>query len=158
MFEAGKRFLQAQGLVNQSTPRSEHALMVRARTVYGLHLRPLDLRTVKCPDELCSRLGLQSPQPPALSTVLIDISTLPLALALSGQPSLSLLACLAGLTPLSRAPIAVVVTEWLMALLLLLYVKFVAGSECWAGFTRAGFRNWMPMVPLPLPRPPPRIC
>ncbi|EME40681.1 hypothetical protein DOTSEDRAFT_74281 [Dothistroma septosporum NZE10] len=48
-------------------------------------------------------------------------------------------------------PIAVVVTECLMPLLLFLYVRFVGGMECWPGFTRKAFTNWGPMVRLALP-------
>lgn len=34
-------------------------------------------------------------------------------------------------------------------LLLLLYVRFVIGLECWPGFTRKAFMNWGPMYVLP---------
>lgn len=44
------------------------------------------------------------------------------------------------------APTAVVITNWLMPLLLFLYVRFINGYECWGGFTRAAFKNWWPMV------------
>lgn len=33
-----------------------------------------------------------------------------------------------------------------MPLLLLLYVRFVDGYECWGGFSKRGFENWWPMV------------
>lgn len=49
------------------------------------------------------------------------------------------------------APIAVVTIENLMPLCLFLYVRFVGGSECWGGFTRLAFKNWMPMIRLALP-------
>ncbi|KAG9533742.1 MATE efflux family protein, partial [Aureobasidium melanogenum] len=49
------------------------------------------------------------------------------------------------------APIAVVTIENLMPLCLFLYVRFVGGSECWGGFTRLAFKNWMPMIKLALP-------
>ncbi|KAF7187456.1 Ethionine resistance-conferring protein 1 [Pseudocercospora fuligena] len=48
-------------------------------------------------------------------------------------------------------PIAVVITETLMPILLLLYVRFFGGLECWPGFTRKAFVNWGPMVRLALP-------
>lgn len=48
-------------------------------------------------------------------------------------------------------PIAVVITENLMPLLLLAYVRFVGGMECWPGFTTKAFRNWGPMVRLAIP-------
>lgn len=48
-------------------------------------------------------------------------------------------------------PIAVVITESLMPLLLFLYVRFVGGMECWPGFSRKAFRNWWPMVRLAIP-------
>ncbi|KAK5121717.1 hypothetical protein LTR85_004592 [Meristemomyces frigidus] len=48
-------------------------------------------------------------------------------------------------------PIAVVITENLMPLLLFLYVRFVGGMECWPGFSRKAFSNWWPMVRLAIP-------
>lgn len=48
-------------------------------------------------------------------------------------------------------PIAVVITENLMPLLLFLYVYFFLGTECWPGFTRTAFKNWGPMIRLALP-------
>ena len=48
-------------------------------------------------------------------------------------------------------PIAIVITENLMPLLLFLYVRFVGGMDCWPGFTRKAFVNWGPMVRLALP-------
>lgn len=40
------------------------------------------------------------------------------------------------------APMAVVATQWLMPILLLLYVRFVDGSQCWGGFTKRALYNW----------------
>ncbi|KAF2216842.1 hypothetical protein CERZMDRAFT_32688 [Cercospora zeae-maydis SCOH1-5] len=48
-------------------------------------------------------------------------------------------------------PIAVVITECLMPVLLFLYVRFVGGMECWPGFTRKAWVNWGPMIRLALP-------
>ncbi|KAK3678099.1 hypothetical protein LTR78_002194 [Recurvomyces mirabilis] len=48
-------------------------------------------------------------------------------------------------------PIAVVITENLMPLLLFLYVRFVGGMECWPGFTKKAFANWGPMIRLAIP-------
>lgn len=49
------------------------------------------------------------------------------------------------------APIAVVCIENLLPITLFLYVRFVGGMECWAGFSRKAFTNWGPMVRLALP-------
>ncbi|PHH75761.1 hypothetical protein CDD80_2079 [Ophiocordyceps camponoti-rufipedis] len=49
------------------------------------------------------------------------------------------------------APIAVVITENLLPLLLVLYVIFIDGSQCWGGFSRRALTNWWPMVKLALP-------
>ncbi|KAL4891539.1 putative membrane protein, putative efflux pump [Aspergillus ambiguus] len=49
------------------------------------------------------------------------------------------------------APIAVVITDNLMPLFLFLYVYFVAGSDCWNGFTTRALNNWGPMIRLALP-------
>ncbi|KAK5107881.1 hypothetical protein LTR62_000591 [Meristemomyces frigidus] len=48
-------------------------------------------------------------------------------------------------------PIAVVITENLMPLLLFLYVRFIGGMECWPGFTRKALANWWPMIRLAIP-------
>lgn len=49
------------------------------------------------------------------------------------------------------APIAVVITQWTMPTLLLLYIIFVDGSQCWGGFSKRAFLNWGPMIRLALP-------
>ncbi|KAL1977036.1 hypothetical protein VTN31DRAFT_3318 [Thermomyces dupontii] len=49
------------------------------------------------------------------------------------------------------APIAVVITDYMMPSLLFLYVYFVRGRECWNGFTWRAFENWGPMVRLAVP-------
>lgn len=49
------------------------------------------------------------------------------------------------------APLAVAITEALLPLVLFLYVYFIAGMDCWNGFTRRAFQNWGPMVRLALP-------
>ena len=49
------------------------------------------------------------------------------------------------------APIAVVVTENLMLILLFLYVRFIDGYKCWGGFDRRALKNWGPMIKLALP-------
>ena len=48
------------------------------------------------------------------------------------------------------APVAVVITNWLMPLLLFLYVRFIGGSDCWGGFSKKAWQNWWPMVILHL--------
>ncbi|KAF2716351.1 MATE efflux family protein [Polychaeton citri CBS 116435] len=49
-------------------------------------------------------------------------------------------------------PIAVVIVENLMVVLLFLYVRLnPSAMECWPGFSRAAFRNWGPMIRLALP-------
>ena len=49
------------------------------------------------------------------------------------------------------APIAVVITENTLPVLLFLYVRFVDGYQCWGGFDRRALKNWMPMIELALP-------
>ncbi|ODV90817.1 hypothetical protein CANCADRAFT_44452 [Tortispora caseinolytica NRRL Y-17796] len=49
------------------------------------------------------------------------------------------------------APTAVVISDYLMALLLLLYVRYVDGWKCWNGFSRQAFVNWSPMIKLAIP-------
>ncbi|KAK9422536.1 putative Transporter [Seiridium unicorne] len=49
------------------------------------------------------------------------------------------------------APIAVAFSQNLIPLLLILYVVFIDGSQCWGGFTKKAFSNWGPMVKLALP-------
>lgn len=49
------------------------------------------------------------------------------------------------------APIAVAVTDCLLPLFQVLYVRFVAGRGCWPGFTKRALSNWGPMIRLALP-------
>lgn len=48
-------------------------------------------------------------------------------------------------------PIAVVITECLMPVLLFLHVLLIGGMECWPGFSTKAFTNWGPMIRLALP-------
>lgn len=45
------------------------------------------------------------------------------------------------------APTAVVITQWLMPTLLVLYIIFVDGSQCWGGFSNRVFSNWGKHLP-----------
>jgi len=49
------------------------------------------------------------------------------------------------------AAVAANVTNYIMPLLLLLYVRFVAGSECWGGYSKKAWQNWLPMIKLAVP-------
>ncbi|KAI4180191.1 MAG: hypothetical protein L6R41_007396 [Letrouitia leprolyta] len=49
------------------------------------------------------------------------------------------------------APIAVAVTEILLPILLILYIAFIAGKECWPGLSKRAWKNWGPMARLALP-------
>ena len=49
------------------------------------------------------------------------------------------------------APIAIAISNLLLPILLILYVRFIAGGTCWPGLTTRAFRNWGPMVWLALP-------
>lgn len=50
------------------------------------------------------------------------------------------------------APVAVVITEWAMAVLIIAYIAFVDGRQCWFGISpRAAFSNWGPMLRLAVP-------
>ncbi|PHH81576.1 hypothetical protein CDD82_462 [Ophiocordyceps australis] len=49
------------------------------------------------------------------------------------------------------APIAVAITRTLIAILLILYVKFVNGSACWGGLSAHAFTNWYTMMRLAIP-------
>ena len=48
-------------------------------------------------------------------------------------------------------PIAIVIVETAMPLMLLLYVRFTGAMECWPGFTMRAFHNWGPMIRLAIP-------
>jgi MATE family multidrug resistance protein len=48
-------------------------------------------------------------------------------------------------------PIAVVAARTLQPVLLVLYVRFVKGLDCWEGFTRRALRNWGMMLELAVP-------
>jgi multidrug resistance protein, MATE family len=49
------------------------------------------------------------------------------------------------------APIAIAITRTLLPVLLILYVKFVNGSQCWGGFSKRAFTRWSIMGHLALP-------
>jgi MATE family multidrug resistance protein len=49
------------------------------------------------------------------------------------------------------AAVAVVISQNMLPLLLLLYVRFVDGSQCWGGFSRRALTNWGIMLRLALP-------
>ncbi|KAJ9131727.1 MATE efflux family protein [Pleurostoma richardsiae] len=49
------------------------------------------------------------------------------------------------------APIAMACTQLLLPVLLLGYVCFIDGSQCWDGFSWRAFSNWGPMLKLALP-------
>ncbi|KAK4183882.1 putative transporter [Podospora australis] len=49
------------------------------------------------------------------------------------------------------AATAMAITQNLLPLLLVLYVRFVDGRQCWNGLTRKAFSNWGPMIKLALP-------
>lgn len=49
------------------------------------------------------------------------------------------------------AATAMAVTQNLIPLLLVGYVYFIEGSECWRGFSKRAFSNWGPMIRLALP-------
>lgn len=56
------------------------------------------------------------------------------------------------------APISVVITQWLTPILLVAYVYFVDGKQCWGGFTKRALTNWGKFsmsfpVPSPIPLP-----
>ncbi|KJZ75327.1 hypothetical protein HIM_05253 [Hirsutella minnesotensis 3608] len=62
-----------------------------------------------------------------------------------------LLCVLVGRLGFIGAPIAIVLTRTLLPILLIVYVKFVDGSECWPGLTKRVFANWKPMIRLAVP-------
>lgn len=40
------------------------------------------------------------------------------------------------------APISVVITQWLIPILLVAYVYFIDGRQCWGGFSKRALSNW----------------
>ncbi|KAF4978176.1 hypothetical protein FZEAL_5421 [Fusarium zealandicum] len=51
----------------------------------------------------------------------------------------------------SGSAVAMAVTQNLLPLILILYVRFIEGSECWKGCSLKAFSNWGPMIRLALP-------
>jgi len=49
------------------------------------------------------------------------------------------------------APVAVVITNWMMPLCLAYYAVFIEGSKCWHPLTLRVFTNWGPILSLALP-------
>ena len=49
------------------------------------------------------------------------------------------------------APIAIVLTNNFLLICLILYVRFIRGSECCGGFDKRAFENWGPVIWLAIP-------
>ncbi|KAK3988934.1 putative transporter [Cladorrhinum sp. PSN332] len=49
------------------------------------------------------------------------------------------------------AALAMAITQNLLPLLLVVYVRYVDGRQCWDGLSRKAFSNWGPMIKLALP-------
>ncbi|KAK7748534.1 hypothetical protein SLS53_000554 [Cytospora paraplurivora] len=49
------------------------------------------------------------------------------------------------------APISVVITQNLLPVLLIAYVYFIDGKQCWGGFSKRALTNWGPMIRLSIP-------
>lgn len=49
------------------------------------------------------------------------------------------------------APLAVAITDWLLAILLFVYVILVDGKQCWNGFTWKVLYQWGPLIELAIP-------
>ncbi|SCV01790.1 LAME_0G18536g1_1 [Lachancea meyersii CBS 8951] len=49
------------------------------------------------------------------------------------------------------APIAMVLNFWLMLALLLLYILYVDGKQCWGGFNKKAFTHWKALSELAIP-------
>lgn len=49
------------------------------------------------------------------------------------------------------APIASVINFWMMFILLVLYVKYVEGSQCWSGFSSEALKYWYDLTKLAVP-------
>ncbi|KUI68291.1 hypothetical protein VM1G_04411 [Cytospora mali] len=49
------------------------------------------------------------------------------------------------------APISVVITQNLLPVLLIAYVHYVDGKQCWGGFSKRALSNWGPMIRLSIP-------
>lgn len=49
------------------------------------------------------------------------------------------------------APVAIVITYWIMACLVVLYIIFIDGNKCWGGFSKRALKRWRPMFALALP-------
>ena len=111
--------------------RKWETLSSSSRPFLPFSLRLVNLCTPECIDELVVCLGTASSLPARVLTKLIHAQRF-------GWGFIG-------------APIAVAVTDNLLPFLLVLYVRFVAGSACWPGFTRRALRNWGPMIRLALP-------
>ncbi|KAK4159915.1 putative transporter [Cladorrhinum sp. PSN259] len=49
------------------------------------------------------------------------------------------------------AALAMAITQNLLPLLLVVYVRYVDGAQCWNGLSKKAFSNWGPMIKLALP-------
>ncbi|CEI93196.1 hypothetical protein RMCBS344292_07435 [Rhizopus microsporus] len=49
------------------------------------------------------------------------------------------------------APLATSLSYWLMLILIMLYIRFIRGSEAWGGWTRECLTDWWPFLKLSIP-------
>lgn len=49
------------------------------------------------------------------------------------------------------APLAISLTYWIMAILLILYAALIDGYQCWNGLTKRALKRWNPMLRLAIP-------
>lgn len=49
------------------------------------------------------------------------------------------------------APIATVISFWVLFLSMVLYIAFIDGDECWGGFNSSAFNQWWDLIQLAIP-------
>lgn len=49
------------------------------------------------------------------------------------------------------APIAIIITDWTIGILLILYIVFVDGRQCWGGFSTEALHGWKSVLKLAFP-------
>ena len=121
-FEAGKRYMQAQGLFSASL----FVLLICAPFNAVMNWLFVWVR----------------PSP---------ISKKPSAFPMASSPTNPLTLTQQFKWGFIGAPIAVAVTDNVLPILLILYIHFIDGRSCWPGLTKRALTNWLPMIRLALP-------
>ena len=152
LFEAGKKFVQCQGIYHAGTAILLALVPLNAVMTYVLvwH-KSIGYDIFHCVNHfLGQKIRLLMRR---LSRIGVLGAAISIAISSQSRIPNSVLNANRGFLPRSRpsANLGSQSTDWLMPLALVLYVRFIKGSESWNGLTKSAFRDWGPMLRLAVP-------